>query len=129
GDRADHADCDGEGASLRDPRGRPHGRRRRGHGDPAVGRASTGPGTRPGSGRGMRGSWADGSREDHPRLHAVPGEELSYDEGSAQAPAAFGAPQALPALQCPYDAPGDEVIRDGPRWPVARAVGAHADTE
>ena len=36
-DRADHADRDGEGAALRDPRGRPHRRRRRHHRDHRVG--------------------------------------------------------------------------------------------
>src|SRR3989441_198637 len=35
-DRADHADRDGGAAALRDPRGRPHGGRRRRHQDPEV---------------------------------------------------------------------------------------------
>ena len=34
--RADHADRHGRGAALRDPRGRPHRRRRRRHQDPRV---------------------------------------------------------------------------------------------
>ncbi len=36
-DRVDHADRDGRGAAVRDPRGRPDGRRRRGHEDLAIG--------------------------------------------------------------------------------------------
>src|SRR5207302_4001090 len=37
-DRADHADCDGGAAAVRDPRRRPHGGRRRGHQDLEVAR-------------------------------------------------------------------------------------------
>ena len=40
GDRADPADRHGPGPPVRDPRGRPHRRRRRGDGDRQVGRAS-----------------------------------------------------------------------------------------
>ena len=36
GGGADHADRDGRGAAVRDPRGRPHRRRRRRHQDPRV---------------------------------------------------------------------------------------------
>ena len=42
GDRADPADRHGSGSPLRDPRGRPHRRRRRGHGDHQVAREVTG---------------------------------------------------------------------------------------
>src|SRR5690606_29820297 len=48
-------------------------------------------------------------RQDHPRLHAVPGEELPYDEEQAQAPRARGVEEALPALQRAYAPQGDEV--------------------
>ena len=41
-DRADHADRDGRGAPLRDPRGRPHGRRRRRREDSASRKAGRG---------------------------------------------------------------------------------------
>src|SRR5881296_1114764 len=37
GDRADHADCDGRGAAVCDPRRRAHRRRRRGHQDQEIG--------------------------------------------------------------------------------------------
>ena len=40
-DRADHADRDGRGAALCDPRGRPHRGRRRRHQDPQVGEATS----------------------------------------------------------------------------------------
>ena len=54
-DRADHADRDGGGAALRDPRRRPHGRRRRRHQDPEVARRRTRLKDRPW--RARRSSW------------------------------------------------------------------------
>src|SRR5690606_26445112 len=55
------------------------------------------------------GGGRHGPREDHPRLHPVPGEELPHDEEQAEAPRARGVEEALPALQCAHAPQGDEV--------------------
>ena len=60
---ADHADRDGQGAALRDPRGRPHGRRRHRHRDHRVDGRHGGRTPRPASESSERRA-DDGERED-----------------------------------------------------------------
>src|SRR2546430_1290299 len=89
-DRADHADCDGGAAAVRDPGRRPHGGRRRGHQDLEVRRS-------------------DAAGKHHHGMHRVQRPELLHHEEPAKAPGAGGMEKVLPAVQQAPAAQGIEV--------------------
>src|SRR5437762_2350924 len=89
-DRADHADCDGGAAAVRDPGRRPHGGRRRGHQDLEVRRS-------------------DAAGKHHHGMHRVQRPELLHHEEPAEAPGAGGMEKVLPAVQQAPAAQGIEV--------------------
>src|SRR5467141_1349189 len=88
GDRADHADRDGEGAAVRHPGGGAAGGRGRRHRDRRV---------------------SDAPRDHRARLHDVSAPQLHDNQESAHASGPAGAEEVLPLVQEAHAAQGDEV--------------------
>src|SRR5512134_99118 len=93
---ADRTGGDGEGAAVRDPRGRPHRGRRRRLGNPGIATFRTGSGERY-------------ERHHHAGVFRVQDAELHHDEEQEDHDGQAGAEEILPGMQEAYGAQGNQV--------------------